>query len=95
MNVGVKEVRRSEGLYEVVLSISYGDRNYELCLRKITQNVVDVKAYLSGEYLLVELINERNEGFATCCIHVKRLESGCMECPSLLLPPAKSDHEGF
>ncbi|MEM2020972.1 MAG: hypothetical protein QXP80_01945 [Zestosphaera sp.] len=93
MSVSIKEVRRSEGLYEVVLSVSYGGRNYELCLHKITQNVVNVKAYLSGEYLLVGLINERNEGFATCCINVKHLESGCMECPSLLLPPARLGHE--
>ncbi|MGC8975415.1 MAG: hypothetical protein ACP5KB_04375 [Thermoprotei archaeon] len=90
VNIGIKEVKKSEGLYEVVLSIKYAEKNYDLCLHRISQNVARVEADLRGDYLYVKLINEKDEGFATCCIHVKHLESGCMECPSLLLPPSKT-----
>jgi len=91
--VSIKEVKKSEGLYEVTLSVRYAGRSYDLCLHRITQNVARAEADLRGEYLYVKLVNERDEGFATCCIHVKHLESGCMECPSLLLPPSKTGCE--
>lgn len=93
VNVGIKEIKESENLYDVILTIKYVDRNYELCLRRITQKVASVEGDLRGDYLYIKLINERSEGFATCCIHVKHLESGCMECPSLLLPPSKTGCE--
>lgn len=93
VNVNVKEIRKSEGLYEVLLSIKYAEKNYDVCLHRITQNVAKIEADLKGDYLYIKLVNEKNEGFATCCIHVMHLESGCMECPSLLLPPSKTSCE--
>lgn len=85
--VRIKEVKRVEGLYDITLLLNYGGKDYELCLHKISQNVIKVETLTSGEYLIMRLFNEKNEGFASCCIHLKHLESGCMECPSLLLPP--------
>ncbi|MEM0014225.1 MAG: hypothetical protein QXS42_07260 [Zestosphaera sp.] len=87
MSSRIKEVRKSEGLYDVILLVSYGGKDYEVCLHKISQNVAKAETCMSGNYIMIRLINERNEGFASCCIHVKHLESGCMECSSLLLPP--------
>lgn len=95
VDVNVKEIKKSEGLYEVMLSIKYSEKSYDVCLHRIAQKVAKVEADLRGDYLYIRLVNERNEGFATCCIHVRHLESGCMECPSLLLPPSKTGCEGF
>ncbi|MEO3993929.1 MAG: hypothetical protein QN229_06480 [Desulfurococcaceae archaeon TW002] len=93
VNVSIKEIKESENLYDVILSIKYMDRSYELCLHRITQKAANVEADLRGDHLYIKLMNEKNEGFATCCIHVKHLESGCMECPSLLLPPSKTNYK--
>ena len=79
--------RESGGLFEAELELGYEGRTYRVRVGRLTRRPVEAHARLRGDYVLVELRDERGGPVATCCIHRGHLERGCMDCPSLLVPP--------
>jgi len=79
--------RRPDGLYDAVVEVGYRGRRYRVAVEKLLRPPGAALARLEGDYLLVEMRGRDGAPLATCCIHRGHLEKGCLECPSLLLPP--------
>ncbi|MCE4612394.1 MAG: hypothetical protein F7C07_00985 [Desulfurococcales archaeon] len=84
--VRLKEYRREGELYTALMEVSYKGARYELQVGKLVRKPSTVRQKTEGDYILVELLDEKGDGISTCCIHVSHLEKGCVECPSLLRP---------
>jgi len=84
--VKLREYRREGDLYTALMEISYKGSNYEVQVEKLVRKPASIKQKEKGDYILVELLDEKGEGIGTCCIHVSHLEKGCIQCPSLLRP---------
>ncbi|BEP17937.1 hypothetical protein PYJP_12890 [Pyrofollis japonicus] len=82
-----KAEKKPSGLYEAQLLITYRGKEYRIRLGNLVREPGYAEAKLVGDYLLVELRGRDRLPLATCCIHRGHLDKGCMECPSLLLPP--------
>ena len=74
------------GTYEAELEIEYEGKRFKLTLCKLAREPAEVRVAEKGDHVVIELIDRRGRGFASCPIHKARLETGCLECP-LLLPP--------
>jgi len=86
--VRLVEARRGEdGLYDAVLELEYGGRVYRLRASRLLRRPGGLEARVEGSYVLVEMRDDAGAPLATCCIHVGHLERGCLECPSLVVPP--------
>lgn len=77
----------SEGLYEAEIEIRLGDKSGVVKARKLVREPASTVAYMSGDYVLIELSDKHGKPIATCCIHKGHIEKGCLDCPSLISPP--------
>ena len=77
--------------YAASLAIVYEGRRYRVTLRRLVRRPASIKYRMEGEHLVVELLDSRGAVVATCCIHRDHLERGCMDCPSLLVPPRRRE----
>ncbi len=82
----VEETR--DGLYEATLEILFGDKRYTVKVPRLARPPRLGGARVEGELVLIDLRGPRGEPLATCCIHRGHLERGCLDCRSLILPPA-------
>ncbi|MEM1873918.1 MAG: hypothetical protein QXS85_06170 [Acidilobaceae archaeon] len=89
VHVRVAEVSRDEetGLYTATLDLSYEDRSYGVRVSNLIRAPHRARARVEGDYLVVTLDDSEGKPLSTCCIHVKHIECGCMECRSLITPP--------
>ncbi|RUM47994.1 MAG: hypothetical protein DSY37_00725 [Hyperthermus sp.] len=87
MRVSLVGSQEEEDLYNAELKVEYGGRSYTLRVRRLLRRPSAIDYRLEGEYLLIELRDHANNPIATCCIHRGHLDRGCVECPSLALPP--------
>ena len=80
--------REPGGLYEAVLAVEYGGRDYLVKMCRLLRPPARASpAEIRDGYLVIELFDEQGAPVATCCIHLGHLERGCMKCPSLVAPP--------
>lgn len=89
----LKEVTKRGEHHEALIKLTYLGKEYELLLCKLSRTVSSISAEVSGEYLTIKLVDEKGEAFGSCCVHVKHLEKGCLECPSLVVPPKECRSE--
>ncbi len=87
VNVGLLEAVETRSGYAVKIEIEYMGRKYPLRITRLTRRPASLRHEVKGEYLHVYLLDEKGDGIGTCCIHVRHLEKGCMDCPSLIHPP--------
>jgi hypothetical protein len=85
-SVKLKEYRSEGGLYTALMEISYKGSSYEVQVGRLVRRPARIRQRLEGDYILVELLDDKGEGISTCCIHVSHLEKGCIQCPSLMRP---------
>ncbi|MET1129048.1 MAG: hypothetical protein ABWW70_06995 [Thermoproteota archaeon] len=96
VNVSIKETRHeaSTRTYEVELEVGYRGKVHLVRIGKLLRKPESVQSRVEGDYLVVELYDDKGSAIATCCIHREHLERGCLDCPSLLLPPEKFKGKG-
>lgn len=83
----IKTSSEKTTLYKAELVVRYKEKEYKIEIDKLVRKPSRTSVRLEGEYLLIELFDEKGTAIATCCIHRGHLEKGCMDCPSLLCPP--------
>ncbi|RLG75576.1 MAG: hypothetical protein DRO23_03530 [Thermoprotei archaeon] len=75
--------------YTAIIKIIYRDKTYHITVSKLVKKPEDVSVKKIKDYILLELKDTEGKGFSTCCIRMEHFEKGCLECPSLIIPPKK------
>ncbi len=68
------------------LALEFKGAEYILKLCKLAREPSNIKVEEKGEFIIIELIDANGKGFASCPIHRSHVDSGCLDCPSLLVP---------
>ncbi len=79
--------------FQASLEIQYADRVYHVRLQKLARRPVKTRHRMEKDHLVIELLDDKEAIIATCCIHKGHLDKGCMECPSLLVPPRETSQQ--
>jgi len=77
-----------EGLHRAGIEVSYGGRVYEFRVERLLRKPVRARARVVGDYAVISLEDGEGKPLASCCIHVKHLEMGCVDCRNLMTPPS-------
>ncbi|MEM0340267.1 MAG: hypothetical protein QXN05_01830 [Acidilobaceae archaeon] len=93
--IKISEISKDEesGLYTAILKLSYEDKSYDIKILNLIRAPHRVRARLEEEYLIVSLDDNEGKPLSTCCINMKHIECGCMDCKSLLTPPCPRERE--
>ena len=86
MSARLSSVSRVEGSWTAVIEVEYKGRTYSVRAEKLLRPPSSVEAAVSGEYMVIKLLDDKGKGLATCHIHVSHLEKGCVDCKCLLKP---------
>ena len=86
MSARLYSVSRLEDSWAAVIEVEYKGRTYNVRAEKLLRPPSRVEASMSGEYMVIKLLDEKGKGLATCHIHVSHLEKGCVDCKCLLKP---------
>ncbi len=89
----LKEVVKRGEHHEALIKLKYLGREYELLLCKLSRPVSKILTEVSGDYLIIKLVDKNGDAFGSCCVHIKHLEKGCLECSSLIVPPKECRSE--
>ncbi|MCE4599126.1 MAG: hypothetical protein F7C81_02900 [Desulfurococcales archaeon] len=87
VNVNLLEARETRAGYTATIEVTYEGKAYPLRITRLARRPAKLKHEVKGDYLHIYLLDEDGDGIGTCCIHIKHLEKGCLDCPSLVLPP--------
>lgn len=68
------------------LTLVFRGSKYTLRLCRLAREPSSIKVEEKGEFIIIELIDAGGKGFASCPIHRSHVESGCLDCPSLMTP---------
>lgn len=77
-----------EGLFKAGLEVNYGGRIYEFKVERLLRKPMRAKARIEGDYLMISIEDNEGKPLSSCCIHVKHLELGCIDCRNLMMPPS-------
>lgn len=79
------------GTFRARVSLEAGgaERVLELC--RLSRRPVKVRIVEKGEFIMLELLDAKGRGFASCPIHKSHIVKGCLDCQSLMAP-AGGDH---
>ncbi len=80
----ILEVRESPGgAWRAVLEVEAEGRRATLTLDRLARRPAEARARVEGDTLIVELLDEKGEGFASCLLSLPGLARG--ECRSAIL----------
>lgn len=77
-----------EGLHRARIELSYGGRVYEFKIEKLLRRPMRARTKVIGDYVILSLEDNEGKPLSSCCIHVKHLELGCVDCRNLMIPPS-------
>lgn len=74
------------GTYTAYVTLEAGRSERVLRLCRLARRPASARVREQGEFIIIELVDEKGEGFASCPIHRSHIEGECLDCPTLLLP---------
>lgn len=87
MRARVVEVAKEGELFCARIRLEKEGKEHEIRVAKLLRKPHRARASIEGDHIVIYLEDSEGKPLSTCCLHVKHLERGCLDCKSLMIPP--------